>query len=115
MAGTPFIGLPGNPVSGFVTFFLLARPYLLKSQGRVDAGMRPIRIRADFAWSKAGNREEFVRVRRNEQGGLDLYPTQNSQILTSCAWCDGLVGIPAGATVAEGDSVCYYPIGELLA
>ena len=58
-------------------------------------------------------REEFVRVRRNSAGGLDLYHTQNSQVLTSCAWADGLVDIAAGTTVKKGDIVLYYPFGEL--
>lgn len=111
--GKPFIGLPGNPVSTFVTFLLLARPYLLKLQGRRDLQAMPVQVRADFEWSKPGMREEFVRVRRNADGGLDLYHTQNSQVLTSCAWADGLVDIPAGSTVKQGDIVLYYPFGEL--
>lgn len=111
--GKPFIGLPGNPVSSFVTFLLLARPYLLKIQGRKDLQAMPVKVRADFDWTKPGKREEFVRVRRNGDGGLDLYHTQNSQVLTSCAWADGLVDIPAGATVKKGDTVLYYPFGEL--
>lgn len=111
--GKPFIGLPGNPVSSFVTFLLLARPYLLKLQGRKDLQAMPVKVRADFEWTKPGVREEFVRVRRNAEGGLDLYHTQNSQVLTSCAWADGLVDIPAGATVSKGDIVLYYPFGEL--
>ena len=66
-----------------------------------------------FAWDKAGTREEFVRVHRNENGGLDLYSTQNSQILASCAWADGLADIPAGAVVKPGDVVNYYPFRDL--
>ena len=111
--GKPFIGLPGNPVSSFVTFLLLARPYLLKLQGRKDVQALPAQIRADFDWTKPGTREEFVRVRRNNKGGLDLYHTQNSQVLTSCAWADGLVDVPAGTTVKKGDVVLYYPFGDL--
>lgn len=111
--GKPFIGLPGNPVSSFVTFLLLARPYLLKLQGRKDLQAMPVKVRADFDWTKPGPREEFVRVRRNAEGGLDLYHTQNSQVLTSCAWADGLVDIPAGSVVKKGDIVLYYPFGEL--
>ena len=111
--GKPFIGLPGNPVSSFVTFLLLARPYLLKLQGRKDVQALPAQIRADFDWTKPGTREEFVRVRRNNKGGLDLYHTQNSQVLTSCAWADGLVDVPAGTTVKKGDVVLYYQFGDL--
>lgn len=113
--GVPFIGLPGNPVSGFVVFLMLARPYLLRLSGLVDVDMRPQHIRADFEWKKAGTREEFVRVRRNDQGGLDLYRTQNSQVLSSCAWADGLVDIPAGTTVRLGSFVNYYPFCQFFA
>ena len=109
----PFIGLPGNPVSSFVTFLMLARPYLLTCQGRNDVVAMPLTVRADFEWTKPGRREEFVRVRRNVEGGLDIYPTQNSQVLTSCAWADGLVDIAVGQTIKRGDLVTYYPFAEL--
>lgn len=113
VAGVPFIGLPGNPVSSFVTFLMLARPYLLRCQGRGDVIAKPLQVRADFERTKPCPREEFVRVRRNGEGGLDIYHTQNSQVLTSCAWADGLVDIPAGGLVKKGDIVTYYPFGEL--
>ena len=109
----PFIGLPGTPVSSFVTFLMLARPYLLTCQGRNDVVAMPLTVRADFEWTKPGRREEFVRVRRNVEGGLDIYPTQNSQVLTSCAWADGLVDIAVGQTIKRGDLVTYYPFAEL--
>ncbi len=111
--GVPFIGLPGNPVSSFVTFLMLARPFILRCQGRSDVRATPLQVRADFDRPKPGTRQEFVRVRRNEAGGLDLYPNQNSQVLTSCAWADGLVDVPIGATIKKGDVVTYYPFGEL--
>ena len=111
--GVPFIGLPGNPVSVFVTFLMLARPFILRCQGMKHVEAQPLSVRADFAWTKKGERQEFVRVRRNAKGGLDLYPMQNSQILTSCAWADGLADIPAGTSVAEGDFVSYYPFRDL--
>lgn len=113
VSGVPFIGLPGNPVSSFVTFLMLARPYLLRCQGRKDVIAHPMQVRADFERTKPCAREEFVRVRRNASGGLDIYHTQNSQVLTSCAWADGLVDIPAGGLIAKGDIVTYYPFGEL--
>lgn len=111
--GVPFIGLPGNPVSCFVTFLMLARPYILRSQGIEDVHAKPMCVRADFAWPKPGKREEFIRVKRNDQGGLDAYPNQNSQILTSCAWGDGLVDIAIGQTIQPGDMVLYFPFGDL--
>ncbi len=110
--GVPFIGLPGNPVSCFVTFLLLAKPYICRAQGVKDLRERPLYVRADFDWTKPGSRQEFVRVRKNDRGGLDLFANQNSQILTSCAWADGVVDIPAGTTVKAGDTVPYYAFGE---
>ena len=73
VCGKPFIGLPGNPVSSFVTFLMLARPYILKCQGRSRVKALPMKMRADFERTKPCPREEFVRVRRNESGGLDIY------------------------------------------
>lgn len=113
--GVPFFGLPGNPVSSFVVFLMMARPYLLKCMGLTDVDLAPQQMRADFEWTRAGDREEFVRVRRNDQGGLDLFYTQNSQILSSCAWADGLVDIPANTTIRSGDLVTYYPFCQFFA
>lgn len=113
--GVPFIGLPGNPVSSFVVFLMIARPYLLGCSGLKDIDMRPQHVRADFDWLKPGDREEFIRVRRNDQGGLDLYHTQNSQVLSSCAWADGLVDVPAGAAIRKGDLALYYPFCQFFA
>lgn len=113
--GVPFIGCPGNPVAGFVVFLMMARPYLLRCMGLTDIDIKPLSIRADFDWTCPGDRQEFVRVRRNANGGVDLYPNQNSQVLSSCAWADGLVDIPAGETVRRGDSVNYYPFAQFFA
>ena len=109
-----FIGLPGNPVSSFVTFLFAVRPVLLKLQGATDLALRPIAMRADFAWPKADKRREFLRVRRNTAGGLDLFPHQGSAVLTSTIWSDGLVDNPGGMTIAPGDVVRYLPFAELL-
>jgi molybdopterin molybdotransferase len=114
-----FIGLPGNPVSSFVTFLLLVRPFLLKLQGVHDsactAGLRAMQLRADFDLPRADRRREFLRVRRNAHGGLDLFPNQSSGVLTSAGWADGLVDNPAGTTIARGDLVDYICLAELLA
>ena len=111
----PFIGCPGNPVAGFVVFLMMARPYLLRTMGLTDIDVKPMAVRADFDWLKPSDRQEFVRVRRNDEGGLDLYHTQNSQVLSSCAWADGLVDIPVGGTVRKGDMVSYYPFCQFFA
>ncbi|MDQ8021276.1 MAG: molybdopterin molybdotransferase MoeA [Moraxellaceae bacterium] len=104
-----FIGLPGNPVSSFVTFMTLVQPYIRACQGEPALAPRTLSMRADFAWPRADARREFLRVRRNERGGLDLYPQQGSGVLSSCSWADGLVSNPPGQTIAEGDVVQYLP------
>ena len=109
-----FIGLPGNPVSSFVTVVLLVRPFLLRLQGVADVAPRAVAVRADFDWPRADRRREFLRVRRNAAGGLDLFANQSSGVLTSAVWGDGLLDNPAGATIARGDLVRFIPFSDLL-
>src|SRR5438445_405446 len=73
-----FIGLPGNPVSSFVTFLIFVRPFLLKAQGMTDIEPHAVAARADFDWLEPDARREFLRARWNRQSGLDLYPTKDS-------------------------------------
>ena len=108
-----FIGLPGNPVSSFVTFLIFVRPFLLKTQGHTDVMPRAIDARADFDWPAPDARREFLRVKWNAQGGLEMYPTQDSAVLTSTAWADGLVDNPAGGAIRKGDRVQFLPYSEL--
>jgi len=108
-----FIGLPGNPVSSFVTFLIFVRPFLLKTQGQLEVAPRAIDARADFDWPEPDARREFLRVKWNAQGGLDLYPTQDSAVLTSTAWADGLVDNPAGRAIRKGEGVRFLPYSEL--
>lgn len=108
-----FIGLPGNPVSSFVTFLIFVRPFLLRTQGMSEVMPKSIAARADFDWPQPDARREFLRVKWNAQGGLDLYPTQDSAVLTSTAWADGLVDNPAGSVVQKGDAVRFLPYAEL--
>ena len=110
-----FIGLPGNPVSSFVTFLLLVRPFLLRLQGVQQVEPSAETGRADFEWPRADKRQEFLRVRRNSQGGLDLFPNQSSGVLTSAVWGDGVVDNPGGQTIQKGDAVRFIPFAELLA
>jgi molybdopterin molybdotransferase len=110
----PFIGLPGNPVSCFVTFLLFARPFILRRQGMAEVAPRVLPQRADFELLKADRRREFLRVRVNVDGGLDAFGNQNSAVLTSTVWGDGLVDNPAGQTIRRGDVVRYLPFAELL-
>ena len=110
-----FLGLPGNPVSSFVTFLLFVRPFLLRLQGAdVPAQPRGMLVRADFSWPKADRRNEFLRAKLNGQGGLDLFPNQGSAVLTSTVWGDGLVDNPPGNPIAPGDVVRFIPFSELM-
>lgn len=109
-----FIGLPGNPVSSFITFLLFVRPFLLRLQG-VSGPVEPrgYTMRADFTLPKGDRRNEFLRVRVNAAGGLDLFPNQGSGVLTSTVWGDGLVDNPPGQAILEGDLVRFIPFAEL--
>ena len=108
-----FIGLPGNPVSSFVTF-LFVRPFILKLQGREAKQTQSYLVRADFNWLKADRRNEFLRVKLNNNGGLDLFSNQSSGVLTSASWGDGLVDCPPNQPIKAGDLVKYIPFDALL-
>ena len=114
MGKAHFMGLPGNPVSSLVTFLLLVRPFILQMQGAQTKEPARVMLPAHFDVPKADRRREFLRVRRNAQGGLDLFPNQSSGVLTSAVWGDGLVDNPAGATIQKGDLVTYISFSDLL-
>jgi len=109
-----FIGLPGNPVSSFITFLVLVRPFLLRLQGGQRVTPVATAMAAHFDWPRADKRREFLRVRRNAAGGLDLFPNQSSGVLTSAVWGDGVVDNPAGRTIAKGDTVQFISFAELM-
>ena len=109
-----FIGLPGNPVSSFVTFMLLVRPFILKLLGASALAPESIALPAHFTWSRADKRREFLRVKQNAAGGLELFNNQSSGVLTSAVWGDGLVDNPAGKTIAHGDTVQFIPFSSLM-
>jgi molybdopterin molybdotransferase len=109
-----FIGLPGNPVSAFVTFCLFVRPFLLKRMGVAEVLYRAFAVQADFSWKKPGARREFLRAQLQPNGKLALFPNQSSGVLTSCAWADGLVDLEIGQTVQAGEWVRFIPFSELL-
>ena len=111
---THFMGLPGNPVASLVTFVLLVRPFLLQLQGVAAQPLQAIAMPAHFDWPRADKRQEFLRVRRNANGGLDLFTNQSSSVLTSAVWADGLVDNPPGRSIARGDWVQYLPLAELM-
>jgi molybdopterin molybdotransferase len=117
IAQSYFVGLPGNPVSSFMTFLLLVRPLIQKLQGAPDPfklAVQPTMMRADFEVGRADKRREFLRVKRNRAGGLDLFPNQSSGVLTSAVWGDGVVDNPAGQTIQRGDWVAYLPFSEFM-
>ena len=109
-----FIGLPGNPVSSFVTFLLFVRPFILKRQGATALEPHALILPAAFDWPKPDRRREFLRVRLNEKGSLDLFPNQSSGVLTSTVWGDGLVDNPPAAAIKRGDAVRFLPFSALL-
>ena len=109
-----FIGLPGNPVSSFVTFLLFVRPFVLRLAGVQTVAPRALSLRADFTQSKADRRNEFLRARINQAGGLDLFPNQSSAVLTSTVWGDGLIDNPPNHAISAGETVRFIPFSELL-
>ncbi len=110
----PFIGLPGNPVSGLVTFLTLVRPAILSMQGVRYAPPQPYLLRAEFDWLRPDARREFLRARRTVDGGVALFTDQGASILRSAVWSDGLLDNPPRQVIQRGDLVRYLPFVELL-
>lgn len=108
-----FLGLPGNPVSAFIVFGLFVRPFLLARMGAQAAALPGYPVTAAFDWRKPGQRREFLRARL-EAGQAVLHCNQSSGVLTSMAWAEGLVDLPAGATVKVGDPVRFLPLAGWL-
>jgi len=109
-----FIGLPGNPVSAFVTFLTLVRPFVLRLSGVDKVRPKSYLLRADYEWPRPDGRREFLRALTNDAGGVELYPSQGSGVLSSCVLADGFVDNPPGQAVARGDLVRFIPFSELL-
>ncbi|MEZ5506926.1 MAG: molybdopterin molybdotransferase MoeA [Gammaproteobacteria bacterium] len=115
--GKPFLGLPGNPAAVFVTFSILCRPWLLKSQGASQWEAPTFPVPAGFSIRKPGRRQEYLRVRlESRAGGLVAvpFPNQSSGVLYSASWGSGFVIVPVDTTIAEGDPVTYLPYQGLL-
>jgi molybdopterin molybdotransferase len=109
-----FMGLPGNPVSSFVTFLLAVAPVLRALQGCPGVMPQALPVRAVFDWPKPDKRREFLRARFNAQGSVELFPNQSSGVLTSAVWADGLVDLPSGQVVQRGDTVQFLPLSALI-
>jgi len=114
IGNTPFLGMPGNPVSVFVTFCIFARPFILQTQGANETKANSFMVPAAFEWKKAGSRNEYLRARA-KNGVLEIFPNQGSGVLTSTSWANGLAYIPAETMVKPNDLVKFIPYGELSA
>ena len=114
--GTAFLGLPGNPVSVFATFCLFVCPVIQIMQGRGWHKPIALPVRADFDWPKPDSRREFLRARlatdADNQTLVQIYPNQDSGVLTSTVWADGFVEIAENQTVRAGDTVNYLPFAQ---
>ncbi|MDB9952676.1 molybdopterin molybdotransferase MoeA [Porticoccaceae bacterium] len=104
---TPFIGLPGNPASVFVTFMILARPFLMASQGQLASSPRPLKAVAQFA-KEGETREVYLRGRMTDEG-VEVYPNQSSGVLSSACWGDVFVVQKSGESIQVGDLVDVLP------
>jgi len=110
-----FVGLPGNPVSSFVTYLLCVTPVLRVLQGMTPDLPPALPLRADFDWPQPDRRREFLRVRFNAAGGLELFDNQSSGVLTSTVWADGLLDNPPQQAIQRGDVVSFLPLAQLIA
>lgn len=116
----PFFGLPGNPSAVFVTFAMVARPYLLRFQGQID-GLLPmaLTVQANFVRSKPVKRQEYLRARLevSEQGVMsaNLHDNQCSGALSAASWSNGFAVHQVDQLIANGDTVKFIPYSELFA
>ena len=116
VANTAFIGLPGNPVSSFVTFIIFALPFIKKMQGKSKHTARAIKVRANFDSKHARPRREYARVQLDYSKDIalaNLYPKQGSDVMSSIVWSDGIIEIPENKTFEKGELLNYYPLIEL--
>ena len=112
----PFIGLPGNPVSSFVTYCIFALPFIKKMQGNNDFRNKPIKVKTNFDCKRAKPRREYARVQVDysyEIPVASLYPKQGSDVMSSVVWADGIIEIPENTTFDSGTILDYYPLSEL--
>ncbi len=106
-----FLGLPGNPVSVFVTAHIFARPVIRKLQGENKTLQQAVRVKAGFDWP-AVQRQEYLRARietRHGESWAVIYPQQGSGVLSSASWADGLVVAQIAQAIVQGDDVAYLP------
>ncbi|MFV2030875.1 MAG: gephyrin-like molybdotransferase Glp [Gammaproteobacteria bacterium] len=115
---TPFVGLPGNPVSVFATFMLFVCPLIKIMQGRPWKKPVVTSVVAGFDWPKPDSRREFLRARLEYNAEQELvaciYPNQDSGVLTSTVWAQGFVEIAEGQTLSAGDRVDFLSFEQFL-
>jgi len=119
IGGTPFIGLPGNPVASFVTFVHVVRPTVLALAGATQQHLIPMPVRAAFTYKKKIARREYVRVnlRRDETGVLEAvkFPREGAGLLSSLVDTDGLVELGEEITLVEpGQTVGFLGYASLI-
>jgi molybdopterin molybdotransferase len=110
--GTPFVGLPGNPVAVFITFIYVVRPLIAALNGASPEPAKQIQVTSGFSYKKKEGRREYVRVslRPNAAGEMiaEKYPVEGAGVLTSLTRTDGLVELPENVTkVAPGDKIAF--------
>ncbi len=110
----PFMGLPGNPVSAFVTFVLFAIPLIKKLQGSTPEPFKSFFLPTKFDRKHAQTRPEFVRVRM-ESDGVSAFANQSSGVLTSICWADALAKIPENTPLKKGELIEVFPLDLLTA
>ena len=111
-----FFGLPGNPVSAFVTFALVVRPTLLALQGATKASPHSFPVRSGFSRDKGGPRQEYLRaVLELAPEGLVATPSRNqsSGVALSLSRSDGLLIVPPSVGVSQGEILQFIPFSEL--
>ena len=109
-----FIGLPGNPVSSFVTCLMMVRPFVLAVQGLTEVEPKAQQLEAAFDWPRPDRRREFLRARRDDEGKVTLFPHQGPAAVSSIVWADGLVEVPPSTPVSSGERVRFIPYSELM-
>lgn len=111
-----FLGLPGNPVSAYVTFLLLGLPVIKALSGAANPAeaVRPFYCKANFSSGKAAKRPEYLRVKLTEQG-VEPHPNQSSGVMSSVCWADALALLPANTLIERGDLLALYPLEHFFA
>jgi len=116
--GTPFLGLPGNPAAVFVTCAIVARPYLLKTQGANDILPTPIQVTANFDRPKPAKRQEYLRAKltldENGEACAELAGNQSSGVLSTASVGNGFAIHPLGDTIKKGDPTQFLLFSDLL-